>query len=111
VSLAGLLVRPVTILQATTTTDRNGATSRSWTSPTLTDTTGWLAQNTATEDLNHRDGEISTWVLYLPADTTIAATDRVVLDGQTFEVTGPPNPAWTPRGVHHLEVTVKLMVG
>lgn len=111
-SLANLLVHDVTIRRPGTTTDRYGANVKDWSAATDTDVDGWLAQTSAAEvnDLG-REGERSDWTLYVPAGTDIEAGDRVIWGGTTFEVDGPPNRAWTPRGEHHVEARLKVVVG
>lgn len=46
------------------------------------------------EKLGMQDVVVNGYLLYAPAGTTFAATDRVVFAGQTFEVNGSPNE-WT----------------
>lgn len=109
--IESLLVRDVTITSPTVTTDRNGSRQETFTGATPRSAKGWLHQTSASEVIEGRDGELSMWVLYLPAGTTIGAHDRVTVSGSTFEVDAPPLPAWTPRGEHHLEVRLRRMVG
>jgi hypothetical protein len=112
VSLTRLLVRDVTIRRAGTSTDRYGASVKDWGAATTTVTTGWLAQASALEvnDLG-REGQESFWTLTLPEGTDILGGDRVTVDSTTYEVDGPPNHAWTPRGEHHVEARLKLVEG
>lgn len=109
-SLATLLVRDVTILRAGVTTDY-GTTVPTWTNPQSTTTKGWLSQQSRDEDNRNRNAEVSYWHLTVAADTDIQAGDRVEIDGSTFEVDGPPNPAWSPAGVHHIEATLRIVEG
>lgn len=121
-SLATLMVDDVTILHASTTTDRYGNSTLEWSSATSTTSKAWVAQRSAT-DLSDagtggslgRTGELSDWIIYLPAGTPITSDDRVEWAGVTptavFEVVGLPNPAKTPRGPHHLEVGARLIAG
>jgi hypothetical protein len=50
-----------------------------------------------------------TFALYLPPATAIEADDRITVDGNTYEVDGPPWRAFNPRSqAHtHLEATVR----
>lgn len=111
-SLTRLLVHTVTIRRPGTTTDRYGATVKDWATATDTDVDGWVAQTSAIEvnDLG-REGEHSDWTLVVPVDTDLLAGDRVIWNDTTFEVDGPPNRAWTPRGEHHVEARLKLVEG
>jgi hypothetical protein len=110
-ALTDLLVRPVTILAPTTTVNSYGDTQLSWTSPATVDTTGWLAQQSALENLDGRDAVITGLVVVLPAGTPITAVCRVVVDGRTYEVDGDPLSAWTPAGEHHIEAKLRAVAG
>ena len=110
-SLTGLLARPATILRAVTAEDRYGNTVLDWSDPASTPVRGWLAQSSGTEDRDRRDAAVSTWVFVMPAGTDVTALDRVHIDPVTYELAGPPNEAWTPRGPHHIEATLRLVEG
>lgn len=110
-SLAGLLVRDVTRLRAQLVTDSHGSEIKDWTNPDTITGKGWLAQRFHTEEGALREAEISTWHLTVYPNFDVQAHDRIVIDGQTFEVDGPPRPAWTPRGHHHTEVTLRIVEG
>lgn len=109
--LTDLLVRNVTILEATTSTDRYNNTILDWTSPTETPARAWVAQTSTVEDHEQRDAAITTVTATFETCTPITATSRVVLDGTTYEVDGEPLVAWTPRGAHHVEATLRAVVG
>jgi len=51
----------------------------------------------------------SEWTVYLPANTAVAAGDRVEVDGDTFLVVEDPYQAWNQRkaAVSHLELRVR----
>lgn len=70
---------------------------------------GWLQQTEATEVNNGRTVLTSGWLLFLPADADLRASDRVRVDDNTFEVVGLPNRLTTPRGVHHIEARLSLV--
>lgn len=111
-TFSGLLVHEVTILRPNRLTDRYGNSSKDWAHVTETDAVGWVSQRAASEDrANGREAQLSEWVLFLDPDVDIVGGDRVTWEGLTFEVDGPPNPAWTPRGPHHLEVPLKVVEG
>jgi hypothetical protein len=61
----------------------------------------------------YREAEQANWVLRLPSDVDVSAGDRVAVADQpgTFEVDGPPNRAWTPRGQHHTRVPLRTLEG
>lgn len=110
-TLASLLVHDVTITTPGYDTNRYGDEEKDWTEATTTTVKGWVSQRSGIEDRDHREAQASDWVLFLHAGTTITALDRVTWSGITFEVDGPPNPAWSPRGEHHLEVPLRVVVG
>lgn len=111
-SLTSLLVHDVTIRRAGTSTDRYGATVKDWGTATDTEVKGWVARSSELEVNDQgREGQSSQWVLFLPAETDIVGGDRVIWRSTTYEVDGPPNPAWTPRGEHHVEARLKLVEG
>jgi hypothetical protein len=111
VTFPSLLVHDVTILTPGSDTSRYGDTVKDWSTATSTTVKGWVSQRNAAEDRDHREAQISGWVLFLHSDTTITGFDRVTWSGITFEVDGPVNPAWSPRGEHHLEVPLRVVTG
>jgi hypothetical protein len=111
VSLASLLVHTVTILRAGTTTDRYGNTEPDWDAATSETAKAWLSQQSRTEDVDGRDALIQVWVAFLPPDVSVSGHDRLVWSGITFDVDGPLLPAWTPRGLHHYEATLRVVEG
>lgn len=110
-SLTRLLVHSVTIRRAGSSTDRYGATVKDWATATDAVVDGWVAQTSALEVTDTREAQVSSWTLYVPEGTDLLGGDRVLWDGITFEVDGPPNRAWTPRGEHHVEARLKLVEG
>lgn len=111
-TLTSLLVHTVTISTAGTTTDRYGATVKDWDNPIERTERGWVSQQSRLEDRSDgREAQVQGWVLYLDAGDPIAGEDRVTWSGITFEVDGPPNPAWSPRGEHHIEVPLRAVTG
>lgn len=110
-TLAGLLVHDVTILTPTDEANRYGGTDKRWDTATESTVKGWVAQQSRSEVTDGREAQVSGWVLYLDPDATVTGRDRVVWEGTTFEVDGPPNPAWSPRGLHHYEVPLRVVAG
>jgi hypothetical protein len=111
VSLAGLLIHDVDILTAPDDTNRYGGSDRDWSAASSVTVKGWISQRSTTEDFDGRDAQIDQWILFLHPDDTITAENRVSWSGITFEVDGRPNPAWTPRGLHHQEVPLRVVAG
>lgn len=60
-------------------------------------------------------GEVATtyWAVYLPADTTVDDLAAVIVDGDVYELLGPPWPARNPRTqtVSHVEATAVRSAG
>lgn len=113
-TLASMMVHDVTVVHAGTTTDAYGNQTKDWTAATRTAVRGWVSQTSGNEVLDGREAEVSEWAVYLPAGTVVTGGDRVEwadLPAVTFEVDGPPNPARTPRGPHHVEARVKVVEG
>lgn len=111
VSFDSLLTQTVTVLTAGSTTDRYGNTVPDWTAATTSTTKAWLSQRSRSEDEINRDAQVATWVAFLPADTTISGHSRLRWSGITFEIVGPPLPAYTPRGLHHYEADLRVVEG
>lgn len=110
-TIEGFFVRDVTIVRAGVTTDRYGNESTDWSAAASWATKGWLARADQSEDQDGRDALISGWVLRLPVGTDITGRDRVRVDGTTYELDGPPNRPWTPRGEHHVRCRLRLVEG
>lgn len=71
----------------------------------------WLFQTRRDEKrtIVGEDMQAETWTLYLPPGTTVDGNDNVAVDGVTYEVVGPPWPAFNPRSrkVTHIEATLR----
>ena len=112
-----MFVHQIRILRPMRVTDRYGNSTNSWTWPDEVDTAGWLTQTGQSELLEQREGQVTDWLLYLPAGTDIVAGDRVVWvdddgDEESFEVDGRPARRWRPAsGEHHLEVNLRAVEG
>lgn len=105
------MVHDVTILYPGTTTDRYGNETKDWTTATTVTSKGWVARQNQSENLQGREAEVSDWLLYLPADVMVDGGDRVQWGTYLFEVSGPPNTAWSPRGPHHIEAPLQVVTG
>lgn len=116
-SFDSLLVRAVTLHTAGTTVDRYQNTIPDWDTATTTIVDGWFESDPVfagdSELLDHRNGEVTEAVLFLPAGTSVTASMRVTIVGEAdmFEVDGPPNHVWSPAGEHHIEVRLKRVTG
>jgi hypothetical protein len=68
-----------------------------------------LEQRIGLEQTGDQNIQVGEWLLILPPEAVIDGTDRVLADGATFEVVGPPVRQRTPRGVHHIEAALRLV--
>jgi hypothetical protein len=71
----------------------------------------WLEQTATVEITQGRSTVLSDWLLVLPPEAVVDPTDRVVVDGRSFEVVGQPLSAASPRGTHHIECRLRATVG
>lgn len=110
-SLATLLVRDVVIQTAGTTVDRYNNTIADWSAPTERSAKAWLAQTENGEVFDHRDATVWSFTATLDITAELQPYERVVIDGQVYEVVGRPNVAHTPRGPHHIEATLRRCAG
>ena len=98
-------------------TDRYGNTVVDWSTSTHAEVAAWLQQNTGAEDTDQRSAQIGEWLMLCnPVDSsgsplTVRGSARVHWDGLTFEVIGPPGPAYTPTEFHHYEIRLKSVEG
>jgi head-tail adaptor len=112
-SIDGFYTLDVTVLRAGAGTPKYGNATLDWTDPSMTMTSGWLAQHTSAEPVTtgRTTAVITDSVLFLPPETDITERDRVEVDGRTYAIDGVPVKARTPRGVHHLEVKLRAVEG
>jgi hypothetical protein len=114
-TLTSMMVHDVTVVHAATTTDAYGDQAKDWAAASRTATRGWVSQTSGSEVLDGREAQVSDWVVFLPARSHgRSGGDRIEwadLPAVTFEVDGPPNPARTPRGPHHIEARLRVVEG
>lgn len=104
----------VIAVQPVVSTDRNGSTVRSYKesdgATRVPNVPAWVQQSSADE--THSDGRnaaVSDWVAFTLFE--FSRFDRLEWNGKTFEVEGEPNPLYTPRGLHHHEVGLRVVEG
>lgn len=112
-SLASLMVMDVQVVHPGSRTNRYNNDEFDWITATYDESKAWISQRNATEEkgTSRVDGQSSEWVIYLPTTTALDAGDRIIWEGNLFDVVGLPNPAHTPRGLHHREATLRLVEG
>jgi hypothetical protein len=82
-----------------------------WSDAARTDTDdvpAYIEQRTTTELVNGRDTTV-TRLLFITNELGINATDRIVWNGDTYEVDGDPAVLQTPDGPHHLEAALLIV--
>ncbi len=95
-SLSALLTKPATITRVTAGAGRD-AYNNPTTSTATSSTVCYFEQKLASEDTVARTTEDEEWIFVFPEGTALDATDRITVDGATYEVDGPPWPVWNPR--------------
>lgn len=101
-----LLHDQVTRLRAGLTEGPYGNETRDWDNATSATYSAEVQPVSSTEDIVNQQQTITRWRLFLPASADLEATDRIVWDGDTYEVDGDVE-RWKRRGVlHHLEAVL-----
>lgn len=109
---AGLLPHTVTRIRPATSTDTYGNTNYNYASPTSSASiTAWLQQDDRAEPLVDGRAPLEQRWLMVTNSQDVLGRDRITFGALTFEVEGPPEPAYTPRGFHHLEATLRVVAG
>lgn len=100
--------------EATITNVSQSAAKDEYGDPTATTVTAtkvdcWLHQVARTEHGDNNNVQDQRWALYVPPGTILNGSDRVTVEGVTYEVEGPPWPAHNPRlrRVTHIEATLR----
>jgi hypothetical protein len=113
---AHLLPHTVTLVRPASTADAYGNTVYDYgAGATRTAITAWIQQDSRTEPREDgRDALVQAW-LVLTNHADILGTDRIEWTGPAgalvFEVDGPPEPTYTPAGLHHTEATLRVVTG
>lgn len=102
----------VTRLRPPLVEDRRGDERRDWPNAEATpDLRVWVQQRSATEQVDAtRDEQRTSWLMFSGVNDWLT-TDRVLWQGRTFEVDGEPQVLQTPRGFHHVEVSLLRVAG
>lgn len=110
-SISRLLGDVITLQVPTTSTDAYGSSTFVYSGGT--DYPARMQQTAGTEVTKDRDTQVSDWLLFLNPDVPITGDSRVLFNGQTFEVLGPPAIPTTPRtvGPHHIEARLRHVSG
>jgi hypothetical protein len=109
----------VTIVRAPLVADpRDTSLYRDWDNATSTEVANCMVEPfPLAEKLNHeenRDREFSRSAVrvYMPEDSDVLRTDRMVFDGDQYEIFGHPGRWFDPRGVrNHIAVIARIREG
>jgi hypothetical protein len=77
----------------------------------------WIAQTSGTELFSETREEVTQVWTISTNDADIDNRDRIEWTGHpaggtmTFEVAGPPAPAYSPRGLDHVEANLRIVEG
>jgi hypothetical protein len=113
-SLDQILSIPIVIQRAGPGPDRYNNAGLDWSNPTSVTVSGWLDTNQRKmkEDIRDRDELESDGNAFLPAGTDVRGTDRLIINGITYQVYGIPAPVYRPGwGLHHIECRIKRYAG
>jgi hypothetical protein len=104
----------VTILtpsSADVTTDTYGNQVTSWDAVNPVVVQGFFQPRPGDEVVNMANYQIGDAVLFAPASTVITGDSRVVAQGQTFEVQGPPEIWQTASPLDHVRAVLRVVTG
>lgn len=106
-----LLTRTATVTRRAQTGTADVYGDPTWSTSTAT-LPCWLHQTYRDDDTALTQQQTQTWTAYFPADADLEGVDAVTVDGEAFELVGPPWLARNPRtGVSsHVEATLKRVV-
>lgn len=109
VSIEALMTQPVTVVhRATGTPDGEGNPEPGAT--TSTDYLGCIQQIDSVEVLEGERLTSTNLLLFLPTSAAITAEDELTSGSDRYRVVGYPNVVRTPRGPHHIEAHLRLVV-
>lgn len=110
---AHLMPQTFTRVRPATTVDRYNNTVADYgvAASRVTDIPGWLEQTSGTEPAEAgRDPLQRTWLL-ITNYTDVLGRDRIEVGALAFDVEGPPQPVYTPAGLHHYEIQLRVTEG
>jgi hypothetical protein len=88
-------------------------TERDWTNAVSTTITGVSLQPMPSSEYERgREAVLTAWRLYAPAGTDLEAGDRIVYDGDTYDIEGDSQNWPSPTGqLDHVEAVLRRVVG
>lgn len=109
--LISLMTRDILIRRPSQTTDLVGDTVLDWNTPVDVVAKAYIETDATREEEFIRASEERIFKVFVPPETDVEASDRIVWGSLTMEVVGPPMERWTPDGLHHKEVLAREHVG
>ncbi|MBQ1122644.1 hypothetical protein [Streptomyces sp. B15] len=116
-----LLPHLVDVVTPGTRTDRYGNTIDDWSPEAVTrqQARAWMQQNTGSEDTDQRNAQVGEWLMVANPRAVdgqpLSVTGKCRIEwpdqGLTFEVAGPPGPAYEPTALHHYEIRLTAVEG
>jgi hypothetical protein len=101
----GLFVHALSRVRAPLVSDGRGGQKRDWGNALIESIPGWAVDAGLTvDDGRNRDGSLVAYTARGPLDADVDASDRIVYDGETYEVDGAVlrQPGPTPRTSHSI---------
>lgn len=101
----------VAVKRAPLVADGKGNQIRDWTTATTSSSPYAYVQPVSSDenDLN-QDRIVSRWRIFLPSAADVLATDRIVFDGETYQIDGEVQ-TWDTGRPHHAEAYLKKVAG
>jgi SPP1 family predicted phage head-tail adaptor len=100
-SITKFFVRDATVFHPALVASYGDGTRQDFVTATTETVNGWLYQLTEAELVGaNRDGTTATHVFRCPLDSNIIASDRLVIDGIRYDVTGPPARNSYGKNIH-----------
>lgn len=114
-SINRFYILPLQVIRVTPSASRYNpvANLRDWSNAVVVWTgKGWLAPKGSQAEVmaNREETTSNSWV-FTSKDCPAIFTDRIIVAGSTFQVIGNPITAYSPRGLHHLEIKVEEVTG
>jgi hypothetical protein len=111
VTIESLMTRTATITRRAQTGAVGRTNTPTWVDADPVEVSCYFEQSGATEVVVGRQTQIVDATLVLPAGTELDASDRVSIDGDTYEVIGTPSRPHRPgTGEHHVEAYLQRVV-
>lgn len=98
----------VTLKRHTETESTLGGVNRTHAADSVAYRCFFQPQRESLDIVNNSGGRNMVVNIYAEPDMPVSATDQIVFDSKTYEVTGVIEQ-FSPRGVNHLKITARVM--